>query len=149
MRALLLLREDEIDLSPVLLRRRALGGPVRRMIELVGHLRRPVATDVTVEEIALDRLTEPRGAARAIGLPAWREHHCAAQRNMRRTRLLRHTAALQCHDVVLRLGVRRRAVLAPDVLLNAHSLAIEGLQMGHPVPPRRMIRTERHKTGSA
>src|SRR5262249_35914911 len=122
-----------------LLRRRTLGGPVGRVIELVGHLRRPVATDVAVEEIALDRLTESGCPARAIGLPPRREDHRAAQRNVGRTRLLRHAAALQGYDVAL----------PPDVLLNANSLAIEGFQMGHPVPPGRMIRTERQETCSA
>src|SRR6185436_3714271 len=66
--------EDEIDLAPVLLRGGAFGGPIGCVIELIGHLRRPVAADVAVEQIALDRLAEAGGAARAIGLPAWREH---------------------------------------------------------------------------
>src|ERR1043165_416448 len=49
------LRENQIDLAPVLLGRSALRGPVGRVIELVGHLRRPVAADVTVEQIAQRR----------------------------------------------------------------------------------------------
>ena len=40
-----------------------LDGPVRRVVELIGHLRRPVAADVAVEQVALDRLTQSRGAA--------------------------------------------------------------------------------------
>src|SRR3954447_24900259 len=63
-------REDEIDFAPVLLRRGALAGPVRRVIELVGHLRRPVAADVTIEQIAFDRLAQARRAAGAIRLPS-------------------------------------------------------------------------------
>src|SRR5664279_2037569 len=55
------LREDEIDFAPVLLGGRALGGPVGRVIQLIRHLRRPIAADVAVEQVALDRLTEPRG----------------------------------------------------------------------------------------
>ena len=60
-------------------------GPVGRVIQLVGHLRRPVAADVAVEEVALDRLAEPRRAARAIRFPARREHQRAAERNVRRS----------------------------------------------------------------
>jgi hypothetical protein len=36
------------------------------VIELVGHLRRPVAADVAVEQIAFDRLAQSRGAAGAV-----------------------------------------------------------------------------------
>src|SRR5262245_37995625 len=43
-------RENEIDLAPILLRGRALRGPVRRVIQLVRHLCRPVAADVAVEK---------------------------------------------------------------------------------------------------
>ena len=81
-----------------------LRGPVGRVIELVGHLRRPEAADVAVEQIALDRLAQPGGAAGAVGLPARREHERAAEREMR---LLRAAGALQRDDVArsrLRLG---------------------------------------------
>src|SRR5215207_5177788 len=50
------LRKHEIDLAPVLLRRRALGGPVGRVVQLIGYLRRPVAADVAIEQVALHRL---------------------------------------------------------------------------------------------
>src|SRR5688500_3918216 len=67
------LSKDEVDLPPVLLRGRARPRPVRLMIQLIRHLRRPVAADVAIEEIAFDRLTESRRAAGAIGFPARRE----------------------------------------------------------------------------
>src|SRR5438128_7191506 len=55
-------REYEIELAPVFLSRRALRGPVGRVIELVGHLRRTEAADVAVEDVALDRLAQAGGA---------------------------------------------------------------------------------------
>src|SRR5262245_40497781 len=67
------------------------------MIELVGHLRRPVAADVAVEQIAFDRLAQSGGAAGAIGLPSRREHQGAADRKMRQQRRLR---TLKGDDVV-------------------------------------------------
>src|SRR5689334_21245670 len=56
-------RKDEIEFAPVLLRRRALGRPVGRVIQLVGHLRGPEAPDVAVEDVALDRLAQSGRAA--------------------------------------------------------------------------------------
>ena len=61
--------EDQVDLAPVLLGGRALVGPVWCVIELVGHLRRPVASDVAVEQVAFDRLAQARGTASAVRLP--------------------------------------------------------------------------------
>ena len=68
------------------------------MIQLVGYLRRPVAADVTVEQVALDRLAQSRRAARAIGLPPGREYERAPDRNMRR---LRQPIALQRYGACL------------------------------------------------
>ena len=64
------LRKDQIDLAPVLLGGRALGGPVGRVIQLIRHLGRPVAADVAVEQIALDRLAQARRPARRDPLPS-------------------------------------------------------------------------------
>src|SRR2546422_10670220 len=111
------LREDEVDLAPVLLGGRALRGPVRRVIQLVGHLRRPVAADVAVEEIPLDRLTESRGAARAVRFPAWRKHQRAPDRKMRR---LRQAGPLQRDDI----GPLGR-------FFDAHRLAVHWFEMRH------------------
>ena len=76
------------------------------MIELVGHLRRPEAPEVAVEDVALDRLTETGGAAGRVGFPSGIERERAAERKVR---LLRHL--LQGDDVFLLLGdvVRPRA----------------------------------------
>src|SRR6266404_5549346 len=64
------LRKDQVDLAPVFLCGGAFAGPVRRVIQLVGDLRRPEASVVTVEEIALHGRAETRGAAARIGLPS-------------------------------------------------------------------------------
>src|SRR5581483_12336518 len=90
-----------IELAPVLLCRRALGRPVRRVIELIGNLRRPVAAHMAVEDVAFDRRAEACRAAGLVGFPAWREHEGTAQREMR-LRLLR--CALLERDDVLALG---------------------------------------------
>src|SRR5213592_4343959 len=92
--------EDQVELAPVLLRRRAFGRPVGRVIELVGYLRRPEAADMAVEDIALDRLAQARRAACRIGLPPWREDQRTAEREMRLRRLLRRSL-LQRDDVFL------------------------------------------------
>src|SRR5437867_13246519 len=76
-------REHEIELSPVFLRRRALRGPVGRVVKLVGHMRRPEAADVAVEDVALHRLAESGGAAVLVGLPSGREHQRAPERALR------------------------------------------------------------------
>src|SRR5580765_6339208 len=92
------LRKDEIDLAPVLLGGRALGGPVGRVIQLIRHLRRPVAADVAVEQISLDRLTETSGAAGPVRFPAGREDQRAPDREVRQ---LRQAGPLKPEDVVL------------------------------------------------
>src|SRR5438309_606511 len=120
-RASSLSREYEIQLAPVFLRRRAFCGPVRRVIELVGHLRRPEASDMAVEDVALYRLTQSGGAARLIGFPARREHERAAEWEMRLCRLLRGTL-LQRHHVLR--GFRHRVG-------DAMGFAVDRLQMCH------------------
>src|SRR5580765_1699315 len=52
------LRENEIDFPPVLLGGGAFGRPVGSVVQLIRHLGRPVAADVAVEEVALDRLAQ-------------------------------------------------------------------------------------------
>src|SRR3954468_17252296 len=63
-------REHEVQLPPVLLRRCALRRPVGRVIQLIGHLRRPEEADVAVEDVALDGLAEAGSAAVRVGFPA-------------------------------------------------------------------------------
>src|SRR5262245_266891 len=58
------------------------------MVQLIGHVRRPEASKMAVEDVALDRLTETGRAAGRIGFPARRERQRTAQRKMRRRRQL-------------------------------------------------------------
>src|SRR5262245_29374835 len=53
------------------------------MVQLIRHVRRPEAAEMTVEDVALDRLAETRSAAGGICLPAWRERQRTAQRKVR------------------------------------------------------------------
>src|SRR5262249_12681697 len=104
-----MLRKDEVDLAPVFLRGGALARPCRRVVELIRHLRRPVAAEVAIEQVALDRLTEARRTARAVHFPARRKHRRAARRHVRTWRLLRWAPLLQRHHVRLRVaGYGRR-----------------------------------------
>src|SRR5580693_5896289 len=66
------LRENQIDLAPVFLRRGAFAGPVGRMIQLVGHLRGPEAAVVAIEQVALHGRAKAGRAAAGIGFPARR-----------------------------------------------------------------------------
>src|SRR5690606_3945222 len=68
-----LLGKHDVDLPPVLLGGRALLRPVGRVVEHVGHVGRPEAADMTVEQIALDRLAESGRPAGTIGFPSGRE----------------------------------------------------------------------------
>src|SRR5688500_7438366 len=102
--------ENQVDLAPVFLRGRAGAGPVGRVIELVRHVCRPEAAEVTVEQVSLDGLTQARGAAAAVRLPAWREEERAAERDVRPRRL-----TLQGNDVVLVATGRRTCSLLRDV----------------------------------
>src|SRR6185436_3502792 len=108
----LLAGEHEIELAPVFLRRRALRRPARRVVQLIGHVRRPEAAQVAVEDVALDRLTETGGAAGRIGFPAWRERERASKRNVRLRRRL-----LQRDDVAFFFRL--------DVLGHAMRLAVD------------------------
>src|SRR6187549_4016302 len=93
-----LLWKYQVDFAPVFLRGCAAARPAGRVIELIRHLRRPVTADVTIEEIALDRLTQSSRASRAIDFPSGREDGRAPERDVRR-RLLRRLPALQRDDV--------------------------------------------------
>src|ERR1700680_3721258 len=103
------LREDEVELAPVLLSGCALARPVGCVIELVGDLRRPVAADVAVEQIALDGLAQTGGPAGALRFPPGREHERAADGKVRQQR---RPGPLQRDDVRLgrALDARRFAV---------------------------------------
>ena len=114
-----LLWKYQVDFAPVFLRGGAAARPAGRVIELVGHLRRPVAADVAVEEIAFDRLAQSRRAARAIHFPSGREHRSSSQAECA-ARLLRRLTALQCDDILLR-GFR-------NCLIDLRCLAVDSLQ---------------------
>ncbi len=55
--------EDQIQVAPVFGCSRALAGPVRIIIQVIGHLRRPEARNVAVVYIALNRLAKTRGTS--------------------------------------------------------------------------------------
>src|SRR6185369_1298046 len=79
------------------------------------------AADVAVEDVALDRLTQPRSAPRLIRFPPRREHERAADREVRLRRLLRRPL-LEGDDVLLRFC---------DGLDDAIGLAVDCLQVSH------------------
>jgi hypothetical protein len=85
---------------------------------MIGYMCGPEAGDVTIEEVALDWLTQARRATRGIDLPSGKEHERAAHRYVR----LGTGWILEGDNVVL---ARR------DVLLDAQRLAIYGSKMLH------------------
>jgi len=96
--------KNQVDLAPVLLRGGALGGPVWRVVELIGNLCRPETAGVAIEKIALHRLAQSGCSAVAIRFPSGRKHKRAAQGDVRsRGRLLRRS--LQSHYVVFGIDV--------------------------------------------
>src|SRR5215813_1926512 len=84
---------DQVDLAPILGRGRALAGPIGIIVQMIRHLRRPEAADVTVVQVALDRLTQPGGPARRVDFPAGRKNQRTPHRVMRP--LLRRRALLE------------------------------------------------------
>src|SRR5438034_8477195 len=123
------LREDQVDLAPVFLRRCALACPVGRVVELVGHLRRPVAPRVAVKQIALDGLAQPGGSPARIHFPAGVKLQRAAQREMRALLWLLRRPLLKSDDVSF-----RRIALRLEVLLHHGGFAVHGFQMFHNPP---------------
>ena len=114
------------------LRGGALARPRRRVVELVRDLRGPVAAEVAVEEIALDRLAESRRAARAIDFPARRENRRAAERDVRPGRLLRRPL-LRATTSAFRLRSPRRRASARSARSPHHSpgLLVNWLEVLH------------------
>jgi hypothetical protein len=80
------------------------------MIQLVRHLRRPETPEMTVEQIPLDRRTEPCGAAFDVNLPAREEDERTPQRNLR-------ICLLQRYDIASGLGLTFKILLDPVGLL--------------------------------
>jgi len=85
---------------------------------MIGNMRGPKAGDITIKEVALDRLTQASGATRGIDLPSGEEHERAAHRYMR----LGTARTLEGDNIVL---ARR------NMLLDAHRLAINSSKMLH------------------
>src|SRR5688572_9294298 len=132
-----LLWKYQVDFAPVFLGGGAAARPAGRVIQLIGHLRWPVTSDVAVEEIAFDGLAQSGRAARAIYFPSGREHGRASERNVRR-RLLGRLPALQCDDVLLR---------GFQLLVDLRCLPVDSFQVRHqcllrtPAPGLRRDRT--------
>src|SRR5579871_3920195 len=97
----------QIDLAPIFLRCGALRGPIRRVIQLIGNLRRPEAAFMTIEDVALDRLAQTCGAAVVVRLPSRRKDERATERDVRR-RLRRRT--LQRDYIRLGIGCARHSL---------------------------------------
>src|SRR5436853_7504822 len=88
--------KNEIDIAPVFCSVSAFARPVRIVREVIGHLHRPIARQITVVKIPFNRLAKTRGTARRIRLPSWSEHESAAERIVRsklRLRLLNPPSA--------------------------------------------------------
>src|SRR5262245_31388597 len=90
--------EHQVDFAPVLLCRGALSCPIGRVIQLIGHLRRPEASGMAVEQIAFHRMAQSRRAAVMIGFPTRRKDKSAAEWDVRARGLL--WRSLQRHDIV-------------------------------------------------
>src|SRR5260370_39335948 len=111
MRIGFILWKHQIDLAPVLLSRGALAGPIRRMVELVGDLRRPEAAGVAIVEIALDGRAQAGSAAARIGFPTGGEDHRTTEGDVRLCGLL--WRALLERDHIVR-----------ELLLDARGLGV-------------------------
>src|SRR3984957_18570721 len=75
--------KHQIEISPVLGCASAFRGPVRCIVQMIGDLCRPIATDKAVVDIALHGLAKPCRAAGRVNFPAGRKHQRATHRHMR------------------------------------------------------------------
>src|SRR5258708_16427512 len=75
--------ENDIDIAPILSAYGAFTRPIGRIVQMIGDVRGPKASDVTVEEVALHRLAQAGGAARGIDFPSGKENQRAAHRYVR------------------------------------------------------------------
>jgi hypothetical protein len=110
--------ENDIDVAPILGAYGAFTGPVGRIVQMIGDMRGPKAGDVTIKEIALDRLAQACGATGGIDFPSGEEHQRAAHGYMR----LGTARILEGDNIVL---ARR------NMLLDAQRLAIYSSKMLH------------------
>src|SRR5260221_12871276 len=70
--------ENDIDIAPILSAYGAFTRPIGRIVQMIGDVRGPKASDVTVEEVALHRLAQAGGSHRGIDLPSGKENPGAA-----------------------------------------------------------------------
>src|SRR5262249_10323233 len=89
---------------------------------MIRHLRRPEATDVTVIEIAFDRLAEPRGSTCCVAFPSGREDQRASHRIMRP--LLRRRTLLKSNDI---------AVFCGNIIFDTFRFTVDSFDMFHSV----------------
>ena len=88
--------------------------------QMIRHLRGPETTDVTIVQIALDRLTQAGCPTRRVNFPSGRKEQGAAHRVMRA--LLRRWPLLKREDV---------AVFRGDVIFNSLRFTIDCLDVFH------------------
>src|SRR5580704_7296641 len=93
----------QINLPPIFLRGSALSGPIRRVVQLIGNLRRPEAALMTIENVAFHRRAEPGSASVVVSLPTRRENERTAERNMRLCRGRRWP--LQRYHIIAWIGI--------------------------------------------
>src|SRR5258706_5810494 len=75
--------ENDIDIAPILSAYGAFTRPIGRIVQMIGDVRGPKASDVTVEEVALHRLAQAGGAARGIDVPSGQENQRAGHQYVR------------------------------------------------------------------
>src|SRR5215510_6847599 len=112
--------EDQIEITPVFGGSRAFAGPIRIVVEMIGHLRGPETSDVAIVDVALHRLAEPGRTTGRIHFPTRRKRKRAAHGNVRPGRRLRWD--LQRDHVI----VRRRELAG-----NAAGFLVQGSQVFH------------------
>jgi hypothetical protein len=110
--------ENDIHVAPILGAYGAFTGPVGGIVQMIRDMRGPKASDVTIEEVALNRLAEAGRATRGIDFPSGEEDERAAHRYVR----LRTGWILESDNIIL---ARR------DMLLNAQRLPIYSSKMLH------------------
>src|SRR6266404_6291484 len=112
-------RKHQIYVPPILCRARALAGPIRIVVEMVRHLRRPETRDVAIVQIAFNRLAQPRGPSRRVRFPSRRKHQRTAQRKMR---------PLRWRPLRKRVNV---TVFRRDELFDSSRLPVDGFHVFH------------------
>ena len=122
--------EHQIQLSPILGRDRALAGPIRIVVDVIGNLRGPEAGDVAIVDVAFHRLAQPAvPPAESTSQPGEnaRAHPMGTWGRCARILQQRHIAVGGCFRGVARL--------APIDCIDASSFFVqllEGASCGFP-----------------